>query len=261
MSVPDYQSFMLPGNEEWDKTFRGELGDHAQPTSDWGYIIAGTNISVSASMIEWWNKIFGGLIAASANSVQQTSDGGYITAGTTRSIFGSNVWLIKTDAYGNKLWDKNFPDLAGHDARGNSVRQTSDGGYIIVGTFGYNNGGNDDIWLMKPDENGNMQWDRTFGRADHEEGRSVQQTRDGGYIITGLNMYTANNKRKDSVWLIKTDTDGNKLWDKTIGGMSLYWGDSVQQTSEGGYVIAGGPVYNSSGNNDIWLIKTDANGN
>jgi len=139
--------------------------------------------------------------------------------------------------------------------RGYFVQQTTDDGYIITGiTYSFDS---PDVWLIKTDSNGNKVWDRTFGGKSSEHGTSVQQTTDGGYILTGWTESFGNDF--SDVWLIKTDSSGNKTWDKTFGGDSMEYGDSVQQTTDGGYIITGGTMAYGGGCN-IWLVKTDSQG-
>ena len=267
---------------EWDKTFGGSGGDYAysaQQTSDKGYIIAGYtgsfgfgagNLSYDLWLIktdlngnELWNKTFGGPDRHDvAHSVQQTSDEGYIIAGVTKS-FGAgshDFWLIKTDSNGNKEWDKTFGGPRSDSAH--SVQQTSDRGYIVAGQTQSFGAGNYDFWLIKTDSNGNKEWDKTFGGSNNDNARSVQQTSDGGYIVDG---YTESfGAGKSDFWLIKTDSNGNKEWDKTFGGSSYDWACSVQQTFDEGYIVAGSTKSFGAGGDDFhdfWLIKTDSNGN
>ena len=148
-------------------------------------------------------------------------------------------------------WEKTFGGPT--DDQGTSVQETNDGGFIITGYKDF-----DDVFLIKTDGNGHEQWNKTFGGWSFEFGFSVKQTIDGGYIIAGhtLSFGVGNG----DVYLIKTDGSGNELWNKTFGGSSVDYGYSVQQSTDGGYIIVG---YSSSFGNqeDVYLIKTDSNGN
>jgi hypothetical protein len=252
--------------DTWSRTFGGADEDIAysvRQTSDGGYVVAGYTDSYGAGRDAWliktdaagnrvWDKTFGGGVGS---SVRQTSDGGYIIAGYTES---SNLWLIKTNVSGNEVWSRTLGGDRFVD-EGYWVQQTSDGGYIVAGRTASFGAGYFDVWLVKADALGDTVWTRTHGGEGRDEGYSVQQTSDGGYIVAGsTESYGAG---WSDVWLIKTDADGNKAWDRTFGGESDEYGYSVQQTSDGGYIIVGETWSYGAGACDVWLIKTDTSGN
>ena len=211
-----------------------------------------------------WTKSFGGISNDDGYSVQQTLDGGFIIVGSTES-FGedADIWLIKLDSQGNEEWNRVIG--GSWSESGNSVFQTSDGGFILAGSTNspeyepYDESWARSVLLIKTDSNGNEEWNQTYGGGGGDGGNSVQQTTDGGYIITG---WTGSfGKGSTDVWLIKTNSQGTEEWNKTLGGSSQDDGSSIQQTSDGGFVIIGKTESFGSGDYDIWLIKTDSQGN
>ena len=216
--------------------------------------------SVAQSGDEQWNRTFGGSGWDVGFSVAQTSDGGYIVAGYTRSYGagGNDVWLIKTNSEGNRQWSRTF---GGSDWDGAyCVAQTSDGGYIVAGYTRSYDAGADDAWLIKTDSEGNEQWNRTFDGSGWDGAYSVEQTTDGGYILTGWRGSYIGRHQND-IWLIKTDSEGNEQWNRVFGGLLLDVGRCVRQTSDGGYIVIGKTWSYGAGCYDVWLIKTDSEGN
>ena len=266
--------------KEWSRTFGGPERDCAysvQQTADAGFIITGSTTRRCPSLRQFqlyryfwlvktdpegnkqWSQTFGGSESEGAYSVQQTADGGFIIAGETYS-FGkgrSDFWLVKTDPEGNKQWSQTF---GGSESEGAySVQQTADGGFIIAGeTYSFGKG-RSDFWLVKTDPQGNKKWSRTFGGPYADEALSVKQTACGGFIIAGRTASFG--AGKDDVWLIKTDPEGNKEWSQTFGGVFSDEGASVEQTACGGFIIAGRTASFGAGKDDVWLIKTDPEGN
>jgi hypothetical protein len=208
-----------------------------------------------------WTKTFGGSNIDIGHSVQQTLDGGYVITGYTRSYgttSGRNVWLIKTDGLGNEQWNNTFG--GNNDDEGRSVLQTSDGGFIIAGLTKSFGSGLNDMLLIKTDSLGNQHWIKTFGGANDEEGYSVLQTSDNGFIVAGATSSFGSGGR--DIFLIKTDSLGNSMWQKTIGGLSSDGAWYINHTSDGGYIITGWTFSNGPGFlGNAWLVKTDSGGN
>jgi hypothetical protein len=266
------------GNMEWNKTYGAGSSYAIVQTSEGGYTIAGSRLikTDSEGNIQWNRS--GGF-----TSMIQTSDGGYALAGYTNLVMGESAdfWLVKTDETGYRQWSKTYPRGAYDQAK--SVIQTSDGGYAITGFSRYSAEGGDYFLLIKTDQSGEIEWSRKYGSQDKDEGHVVAQTGDGGYLLAGLmwnrsgsgiagviktdsagNVEWAQNYLGGIVWsmaltddegfiigldnvVIKTDADGNIQWNATCAGRA----NSVIQTSDGGYAIAG------TGVSDAFLAKLD----
>jgi len=195
-----------------------------------------------------WEQNYGGMESQKGYSGQQTSDGGYIICGWTNNGFingnvDRNIFVVKTDSNGNQQWSQNFNG------------ETTDGGYIMCG-YTYINFDRY-LYLIKTDGNGVELWSQIYAETNNDaSGYSVQQTTDGGYIITGETGWR-------DVWLIKTDSQGDTAWTKKFGEDQSA-GRTVQQTTDGGYIIFGETyIDNNTGffSYDMYLIKTDGNGN
>jgi hypothetical protein len=192
--------------------------------------------------------------------VQQTTDGGYVSIGQSGSdgANGIDAHLAKFDSAGHVLWSK-FYGGDGHEW-GGWVEQTPDGGYVIAGATKPLGSGDFDVYLIKTDSQGNSEWERPIGGTADDEGYTVRRTTDGGYIISG---YTYPHGKGDrDVYLIKTDSQGNKEWENTFGGTGNDIGWRLEQTTDGGYIIAG--AYDSPDyfhpTGDAYLVKTDSTG-
>jgi hypothetical protein len=230
-------------------------------------------ISYNVMAAEMWQQTYGGANDDRVYSVIQTNDGGYVLAGFTMS-YGAGLqdfYLLKTDKNGNMLWNRTYGGAGADGAR--SVIQTSDGGYALVGdTTSFGNLSSVflsyDFWLVKTDNNGNMLWNQTYGyRLSFENGteysgsmaQSVVQTSDGGYALAGR-TYGIGAGLSD-FYLVKTDEDGNMLWNQTYGGTENDNPLSMIQTSDGGFALVGYTESFGAGEGDYWLVKTDSDGN
>ena len=277
---PGWSDFWLiktdvKGDTSWTKTYGGsngyDYGYSVDQTSDGGFILTGSTYSYGAGELDLlliktdengdtiWTKTYGGSENDCGNSVQQTSDGGYIITGYTGStgVNYNRVLLIKTNINGDIVWTKTFGGSNG--AIGNCVQQTSDGGYIIIGANWSSNFANyPDIFVIKTNSIGDTNWTRIYGCNDWDMGYSIQQTNDGGYIL--ISQTSMQGPDDWDAWLIKMDNYGDSLWARIFGGVSWDGGNSVQQTNDGGYIIAGETCSFSAGSHDVWLIKTNANG-
>jgi len=204
-------------------------------------------------------KAIGGENLDWGNSLIQTSDGGYAIAGVTIS-FGAgseDVYVVKLDAHGNLQWTKTIGGK--EDDKGFSLIQTPDGGYVIAGATRSFGAGGYDVYVVKLDANGNLQWTKTIGGKKEDGGISLIQTSDGGYAIAGAT--TSFGAGYADVYVVKLDANGNLQWTKTIGGPGNEMGQSLIQTSDGGYAIAGATTSFGAGYADVYVVKLDANGN
>jgi len=262
------------GNLQWTRTIGGpgdEAGNSLIQTSDGGYAITGYTKSFGAGKADvylvkldangnlQWTKTIGGPGGEVGFSLIQTSDGGYAIAGTTES-FGAgedDVYVVKLDANGTLQWTKTIGGPG--DEIGHSLIQTSDGGYAIAGATKSFGAGGEDVYVVKLDANGNLQWTKTIGGKNDDAGLSLIQTSDGGYAIAGSTKFFG--AVFSDVYVVKLDAKGNLQWTKTIGGPGGEVGFSLIQTSDGGYAIAGYTNSFGAGDWDFYVVKLDANGN
>jgi hypothetical protein len=256
----------MSGDTSWYITYGvGGTCNSILQLTDNNYIILGlhgdyTSSSADALLMKinsvgdtLWTKTFGGLKRDDALSGQPTTDGGYVLAGYTKSfgVDSADVYLIKTNEYGDTLWTRTYGGVL--DDYGNSVKQTYDGGYIIAGSTASFGAGGSDVYIVKTDSGGNVQWSKTFGGTADDIGYSIQQTTDGGYIVSGSTKSFGAN----GAYMIRTDNSGNIQWSRAVIGSDFR---SVEQTHDGGYILAGS-IFITPGNVDILIVKTDSLGN
>ena len=203
-----------------------------------------------------WTKTHGCKNDDLGFSVCPTSDGGYIITGKTMPVFGRfwDAYLLKTDASGDTVWQKTYGTE--YDDLGVSVRQTKDGGYIVAGSTQPQGLGYVKVYLVKTDAAGEILWTKTLGETENDAAYAVQQTSDGGYIITGY-AFTWVTHGPD-VLLIKIDSRGEVMWTKNYGGRYDDMGYSVAQTTDGGYVVAG--CKGEPLAHDVYVLKTNSTG-
>jgi len=304
----------------WQKSLGGSDGDWArfiQQTSDGGFIVAGYSksndgdvsgnhggvdywvVKVNSAGDIVWQKFLGGSSDDYANSVQQTADSGFIVAGYSKSNDGDvsghhgstdyyDYWVVKLDSSGDIEWQKS---LGGSDWDwAYSIDQTADGGFIVAGYSKSNDGdvsgnhGSYDYWVVKLNSAGDIEWQKSLGGSSSDWAHSIQQTSDGGFIVAG---YSKSNDgdvsghhgstHPDSLtydyWVVKLNSAGDIVWQKSLGGSSSDLTHSIQQTSDGGFIVAGysksndgdvsghhGSTHPDSLTYDYWVVKLDSVG-
>lgn len=272
MDGPEQKCYGLKATGGWEHTY-GDFVDQEihsiVKTKDGGYAMGGRSLSFgtgydfyivktnSTGDAEWAHN-FGGPYDDTLwtpSTIVETDDGGLMFAGTTKSFGAGNgdLWLIKTDMLGNALWNRTYGGA--NDDGGAALIKTTDGGYLIAGGTTSWGAGGQDAWLVKIDADGNEQWNRTYGGTGHDVAMSVVQTTDGGYAVGvltksfGLGGWNA--------WLIKTDENGTKQWDRVYGGAGDYELYSIIQVSGDTFVLGGDTNSIGAGGLDGWLLQTD----
>ncbi len=267
------QGFAQAPDTLWSRTFGGPLHDYGfciQALPDGGFAIAGflddtfTNPESNGCLIRTdsngvliWEQVFGGEGADEIYSVEPTVDGGFILAGWTES-YGSgdkDAWLLKTDPDGTLDWSQLYGGT--EDDIFNYAIPTMDSGYILVGYTNSSAAGAEDILIIKTDSEGQEEWTNVFGGPHRDEAKHVQQTVDGGYIVTGWSCSEETGIL--NVFLLKMDTDGQSEWTTAYDDDdNVAIGNYIQQTSDGGYIVVGDTWVS---NFEVFIMKTDSDGN
>ncbi len=216
-----------------------------------------------------------------AYSIRQTQEGGYIVTGESESNNGNvtgnhgstDYWVVKLSEGGAIEWQKSLGTNSLD--RPNEVYPTADGGYIVVGEVSANNGdvsghhGGYDYWVAKLNSSGDIQWQKALGGSGEDFGQTIYPTHDGGCVIAGAtqsnNGDVLDNDGGQDIWLVKLDSTGDVQWQKTLGGTQAESANSIQQTSDNGYILAGyawsnnGDVSGNHGTQDFWIVKLPQN--
>jgi hypothetical protein len=239
-----------------------------------------SNLSVAQAPSIVWEKSLGGISSDQAFSIQQTSEGGYIVAGISTSFTSGSMsdWsdclVVKLSSTGAITWQKTFGGKSPDS--GNSIRQTSDGGYIVAGSSASNDGdvtgnhGSRDLWIVKLNNIGVITWQKSLGGTGSDSSPSLELTSDGGFIVAGRsssnNGDVSGNHGESDYWVVKLDSLGVITWQKSLGGSSIELVNFIEQTSDGGYIVAGssesndGDVTGNHENFDMWIVKLDSSG-
>ncbi|NNV56759.1 T9SS type A sorting domain-containing protein [Limnovirga soli] len=242
-----------------------------------------------------WSRTLGGTGIDNDPVVIQTGDGGFLVGGTSISMLsgdktedainGSNdYWVVKLDKNGVTQWNNTIGSIQRESL--NALAQASDGTYRIAGNSWSNFPGDDkrdanrgsslwpDYWVVKLDKKGKVVWDHCYGGGNEDYLTCLKPTKDSGYIMGGYSYSPAEYEKTDSFigsndyWIVKMDKDGNKTFDKTLGGDLSDYQTDVQETFDGGYILGGYSNSNATFNKtgifkgwmDYWIVKTAADG-
>lgn len=260
------------GDTVWTRTYGtayNEFTSSVTQAGDGGFFIAGQTLSggtnpevyvfkTDASGNVGWQRTFGGAGRDVAFGADATSDGGCVVVGLTASHGAGayDAWLIKLDADGDSAWTRTYGGADDDYCYG--VKQTPDGGYILAGRTESSGAGGFDAWLIKTDASGDTSWTRTYGGTADDYGNSVWRTTDGGYIVAGATKsYGAGGY---DCFLVKTGPSGDTAWTRSYGGGTYDWADCGRPAADGGYIIVGTTDAHGAGSDDVYIIKTEANG-
>ncbi len=242
-----------------------------KPTRDGGYIAAGTKETKTESKNDFWivktdnngqiiwEKTYGGVGWDKVNDICSIRSGGYILIGETifKHSHGRTVKVLKLKENGTLSWKKSFH--AGDDNEVNAVIEAGDGDLLITGSVFYQKKKNAYLWLLKLDKEGKVVWNKFYGGSTWDTGKSICRTDDHGYIISGVTEDEGTGLK--NILILKLDKNGKKIWEKNYG--RYYWdaGNSIQQTVEGTYIVAGYTYLRDTKRSSIWILYLDIEGN
>jgi type IX secretion system substrate protein/putative pyrroloquinoline-quinone binding quinoprotein len=264
--------FSASGELLWSKTIGGGSVEEAKSiavTDDGGYVIAGNTTSFGAGSYDMfvvkldgagnlqWERTFGGSSEDCAYSIIRTADGSFAVAGYTNSFGAGNrdILMLKLNRKGNLIWSKTIGGASDDNAY--CIIETSDGGYALAG-YTYSFGTNRNIYLVKLNSSGNLQWSKTIGGTSIEEAFSIIQAADGGYTLAG---YKNASPYDDDMYIVKLDNNGTIQWGRIIGGTGYERAYSIVQTPDGGYTAAG--FFNPQPGEEIdvmYIVKLNGSG-
>lgn len=262
---------MPPVDIVWEKTHGRSEYDRAESIVDSGdgqFMVAGRTSSFGAGGLDAyllkidgngnkvWEKTCGGSGDDVANCIVQSGDGGYVVAGWTTS-FGAglrDVYLLKIDSSGNKIWEKAYGGHSGDGAF--SIVESGNGEFIAAGITTSFGAGNASAYLLKIDSDGNKVWEKTYGGNKDDVANWIIRSGDDGFIVTGwTDSFGAGGL---DFYLLKIDGDGSKVWEKAYGGSDDDEAIGIVESGDGGFIVAG---YTTSEFEDVCLLKIDADGN
>ena len=240
----------------WD-TYSYENGNHTlfiRLYDEEGNIIDSDDVDVMVNNFLTFSSTFGSQdINEVGYSITQRTDSSFIILGG----MDNDILLLGTDRYGNVQWHQSFGGSQSDKA--NHIQQTSDGGYIISGTTRSYGFGGSDVWLIKTGPTGLIEWNSYLGTTNNEHGGQVIEMPDGGFVLIGDRDLLGNGD--SDIWLVKTNSVGDSLWTRSYGGPEPEHGYDIILNEDGGFTLLGSTESFGNGGADIWLIKTDANGN
>ena len=267
---------LLPASAEmelvtaWEGTYGGALTDTGASvlqTADGGYVVAGSTNSfgrgdfdvalfrIGPTGLLLWEQNLGTTADEFGTDVQATADGGFIVTGWCWSPSNStDVYLVRTDGTGRKLWERRYGGPGSE--YGHAVVVLPDGGFAIAGST-TSPGSSEDILLLRVGEDGKTLWQKTIGGAGNDAGLDLLSVDDGKYVIAGT---TGSFGSSRDIFLVYTASDGTPLWQQHYGGPGAQEGRSLARAADGGYLVAGGMDPTLSGEWDAYLIRTDSLG-